>query len=586
MKKKVLITAALPYVNNLPHFGHIVGCHLPADVFYRYQRLIGNDAIFVGGADEHGSGNLISAKEYNMSPDVFVKKVGDVHRKIYEKLGISYSLNSGTHTKEHEEITQEFFLEIYKNGFIEERESEMLYCENDNIALADRFVVGTCPYCGFEKAYGDQCDKCGAVYDADKLINPHCKFCGEPAVFKKTNHLYLKLDKIEPELDKWIEDHKNVWRPHVYGEAKRWIKEGLTPRAITRDIPWGISVPLDGYENKVFYVWFDAPIGYISITKELGGEELVKERWQNKDCEIYNFIGKDNISFHSVFFPAMTIANKKYNLAHNVVGFNFMNYNGQKFSKSNKIGVFCDALLTSDIDIDTLRAYLITVFPENKDSDFKWEGYKDVVNADLVGKFGNFFNRSLNMIYKNFEGKLDFEFDQETKFAIKNLNEDKMLALGLNELDIEMIKAIKSYPELISNLYAKTEFRDAYREIMNFASVGNGYIEKSAPWALIKNGDIESAKKVLYLCECMAKSLAICANPMIPNRTTEIWQEQLNFAGNPSDDNAWEMAGKIDIKKSHQTCAPKPLFARVDDEMLENRKAEFANVIDLKKYLG
>ena len=586
MKKKVLITAALPYVNNLPHFGHIVGCHLPADVFYRYQKLIGNDPIFVGGADEHGSGNLISAKEYDMDPAIFVKKVGDIHRKIYEKLGISYSLNSGTHTKEHDEITKEFFLEIYKNGFIEERETEMLYCENDNIALADRFVVGTCPYCGFEKAYGDQCDKCGAVYDTDKLINPHCKFCGEPAVFKKTNHLYLKLDKIEAELDKWIEDHKNVWRPHVYGEAKRWIKEGLTPRAITRDIPWGISVPLEGYENKVFYVWFDAPIGYISITKELGGDALVKEYWQNDDCEIYNFIGKDNISFHSVFFPAMIIANRKYNLAHNVVGFNFMNYNGQKFSKSNKIGVFCDALLSSDIDIDTLRAYLVTVFPENKDSDFKWEGYKDVVNADLVGKFGNFFNRSLNMIYKNFEGKLDFEFSEDAKLAIEKLDEEGMSKAGLNEFDIEMIKAIRNYPDLIYNLYAKTEFRDAYREIMNFASVGNGYIEKSAPWALIKNGDVESAKKVLYLCLCMAKSLAICANPIIPNRTTEIWQEQLNMEGSPADDNAWELAGKIDIKKDHTTGAPKPLYARVDDEMLENRKAEFANILDLKTYLG
>lgn len=238
MKKKVLITAALPYVNNLPHFGHIVGCHLPADIFYRYQKAIGNDAIFIGGADEHGTANLISAQEFNLPPEVFVKKVGDVHREIYKKLGISYSLNSGTHTPEHEKITQEFFTEIYKNGYIEERETEMLYCEKDKIALADRFVIGTCPYCGFEKAYGDQCDKCGAVYDSDKLINPHCKFCGEPVVFKKTKHLFLKLDKIEPELDKWIEEHKNIWRPHVYGEAKRWIKEGLTPRAITRDIPW------------------------------------------------------------------------------------------------------------------------------------------------------------------------------------------------------------------------------------------------------------------------------------------------------------------------------------------------------------
>ncbi len=585
MNKKVLITAALPYVNNLPHFGHIVGCHLPADIFYRYQKAIGNDAIFVGGADEHGTANLISAQEYNMPPEVFVKKVGDIHREIYKKLGISYSLNSGTHTPEHDAITKEFFTEIYKNGYIEERETEMLYCEKDKIALADRFVIGTCPYCGYDKAYGDQCDKCGSVYDSDKLINPHCKFCGEPVVFKKTKHLFLKLDKIEPELDKWIEAHKNIWRPHVYGEAKRWIKEGLTPRAITRDIPWGINVPLKGFEDKVFYVWFDAPIGYISITKELGGDELVKDRWQNPDCEIYNFIGKDNISFHSVFFPAMTIANGKYNLAHNVVGFNFMNFDGQKFSKSKKIGVFCDALLTSDIDVDTLRAYLVTVFPENKDSDFKWEGYRDVVNADLVGKFGNFFNRCLNMIYKNFEGKLDFEFDGEIKNAIENKEYDKLSNLGLNEFDIEMIKAIQEYPNLISDLFAKTEFIKAYKEIMNFASVGNGYIEKSAPWSLIKNGDIDNAKKVLYLCLCMAKSLCICAAPIIPNRATEIWQEQLNFAGAPTDENVWAKAGKIDIEKSHQTLAPKPLFARVDDEILAKRKEEFEQTINLKDYL-
>ena len=588
MSKKVLITAALPYVNSLPHFGHMVGCHLPADVFYRFQKSIGNDAIFVGGSDDHGSGNLISAKDYNMSPETFVKKIGDIHRKIYEKLNISYSLNSGTHTAEHDKVTKEMFMDIYNKGYIEEKETEMLFCENDKIALADRFLVGTCPYCGFEKAYGDQCDKCGATYDLDKLINPHCKFCGEPAVMKKTNHLYLKLDKIQDKLDAWIESNKEIWRPHVYGEAKRWIKEGLTPRAITRDIPWGITVPLKEYENKVFYVWFDAPIGYISITKELGGEDLVKDRWQNKECEIYNFIGKDNISFHSVFFPAMTLASERYNLAHNVVGFNFMNYEGQKISKSNKHGVFCDALLTSDIDIDTLRAYLVTVFPENKDSDFKWDNYKDVVNADLVGKFGNFFNRSLNMIYKNFEGKLNFEFSKEIQELInaENLNKEALINAGLNEFDVEMIEAIKQYPNKIKNLLLKTEFREAYREIMNFASVGNGYIEKSAPWALIKNEDIESAKKVLYLCLCMAKSLTIVACPIIPNRTCEIWSEQLNFEGLPTEDAAWEKAGKIDIEKTHATLAPKPLFARVDNDMLESRKQEFAQFANLKELLS
>lgn len=583
MKKKVLITAALPYVNDLPHFGHIVGCHLPADVFYRFQRSIGNDAIFVGGSDEHGTATLISAKEYNMAPDVFVKKVSDIHRAIYKKLGISYSLNSGTHTKVHDEVTKEFFKTIYNNGFIEEKESTMLYCEHDNIALADRFVVGTCPYCGYDKAYGDQCDKCGSVYDTEKLKDAHCKFCGESAVMKKTKHLYLKLDKLQDKLDAWIESCKNVWRPYVYGEAKRWIKEGLTSRAITRDIPWGIQVPLDGYENKVFYVWFDAPIGYISITKELGGDAFVDKYWKDKDAEIYNFIGKDNISFHSVFFPAMTIANGEYNLSHNVVGFNFLTYNGQKFSKSKKIGVFCDALLTSDIDIDTLRAYLITVFPENKDADFKWEAYKDVVNADLVGKFGNFFNRSINMMQKYFAGKLDFEFSKE---ILDNLdNPEKLKELGLNDLDVEMISAIRNYPNKLKDLLSRTEFREAYREIMNLASIGNSYIEKSAPWTLVKNGDMEGCKKVLYLCLCLAKTLCIVASPMIPFRTCEVWSEQLNFKGLPTDDDMWQEASKIDIKKDHEILLPKPLYARVDDEMLEKRKQEFNQLLNLKDYL-
>lgn len=565
-KKKILITAALPYVNNLPHFGHIVGCHLPADVFYRFNKAIGNETFFIGGTDDHGTATIISAKEFDMTPEDFVVKLGDVAREIYKKLGISYSINTGTHTQVHKDVTVDFFNQIYKNGFTETKESEMLFCEHDKIALADRFVVGVCPYCGYAEAYGDQCDKCGAVYDTERLIDPKCKFCDRPAIRKKTKHLYLKYDKISFELNKWIESKKNTWRPHVYGEAKRWINEGLNSRAITRDIPWGISVPLEGFENKVFYVWFDAPIGYISITKELGGQDLLNKTWLNDDCEIYNFIGKDNIAFHTVFFPASQLMAKRYNLAYNVVGFNFMNFEGQKFSKSKGIGVFCDALLTSDIDIDTLRAYLVTVFPENKDSDFKWDGFKDVVNADLVGKFGNFFNRSLNMIWKNYQGKLDYE-----------------LGNNLDENDVEIINAIKTYPEKIKKLLQKTEFREAYREIMNYASVGNQYIEKTTPWTLLKNGEIEKNKKVLYLCLNLAKSLAIVAHPIIPFRTEQIWREQLNFTKDITGLNIWEDANKIDIPKYHIILPPKPLFARIDKEVLDKYIHEFNQLIDLKK---
>ncbi len=563
---KILITSALPYVNNVPHLGHIVGCHLPADVFYRFQKSIGNDAIFIGGADEHGTATLISARELGLSPEKLCQKLTELHKKMYDKLNISYSLFSGTHTKFNEDTTIEFYNELDKNGYIEEREDVMLYCENENIALADRFIKGTCPYCGYEDAYGDQCDACGKTYDISELKNPKCRFCGKDAKFKNTKHLYLRLDKLQTQLDDWIESKKDVWRSTVYKEAKRWINEGLKPRCITRDIPWGIKVPRDGFENKVFYVWFDAPIGYISITKELGGEEYIKEFWQNSDCKIYNFIGKDNIPFHSVFFPAMELGCGKYNLAYNVVGFNFMNFEGQKFSKSKNIGVFCDGLLDSDIDIDALRAYLVTVFPEGKDTDFKWEGLKDNTNSELVGKFGNFFNRTLNMIWKNFEGKLNFAISEQT---------------SLNEYDNEMINAIKTYPNKISSLLEKTEFREAYKTVMEFATIGNGYLEKVAPWTMIKNGDIDGARKVLYLCLAMAKSLCIVAHPFIPSKTEEIWKEQLNFDGNLNDKGFWNESSKIDIKATHTTNAPKPLFARIDDEKLEEYKLHFSKKFDL-----
>ena len=561
-KKKILVTSALLYVNGLPHLGHVVGCWLPGDVFTRFHKTYGNDVVYVSGTDDHGTTSYISAKEAGMEPSAYIAQMNGKMKKIAEKLCIDFDIFSGTNTQTHKEVTIDFFNEIYKNGYTVEQETNMLFCEHDKVALADRFVYGECPYCGYDKAYGDQCDKCGKTYELDELKNPKCSFCGKDAVKKTTKHIYISLDKLQPQLQAWVESKQDIWRPHVYSMTNKWFKEGLKPRCITRDIPWGIKVPLEGYEDKVFYVWFDAPIGYISITKELGGDEMVKDRWQNKDCEIYNFIGKDNIDFHAVFFPSMELACKKYNLAENVVGFNFLNFEGQKFSKSKKVGIFCDSLFESDIDIDALRAYLVSIFPENKDSDFTYEGFKLNTNAELVGKYGNFFNRTLNMINKNFAGELAIDFED-----IKN---------DLNEFDNEMVEAISTLPGQIADLFAKTEFRAAYKEIMRFASIGNTYLEKSAPWTLIKNGDIEAARKVLYLCLNMAKSLAIVASPIMPNRTAEIWTEQLAFAGNPADADNWAEASQINIAKTHKVNLPKPLFARIDDETIERYKATFS----------
>lgn len=567
-KEKILITAALLYVNGLPHLGHVVGCWLPGDVFARFNRTLGNDVIYVSGTDDYGTASYISAKEIGLKPEEFISIMNSKIKEIGEKLNISFDIFSGTNNETHKEITIDFFNELYKNGYTVEKESTMLYCEHDKIALADRFVYGTCPYCGYDKAFGDQCDKCGKTYELDELINPKCSFCGKDAIKKSTKHLYVALDKIQPQLQKWVESKKDIWRPHVYSMTNKWFKEGLQPRCITRDIPWGIKVPLKGYEDKVFYVWFDAPIGYISITKELGGDEMVKDRWQNKDCKIYNFIGKDNIDFHAIFFPSMELACKKYNLAENVVGFNFLNFEGQKFSKSKKVGIFCNNLLNSDIDIDALRAYLVSIFPENKDSDFTYEGFKLNTNAELVGKYGNFFNRTLNMINKNFNGCLGIDYD-----FIKN---------NLNENDKEMVDAISTLPNQIAELYSKTEFRMAYKEIMRYASIGNTYLEKSAPWTLIKNGNIDEAKKVLYLCLNMAKSLSIVASPIIPTKTAEIWTEQLNLESSPSASGMWQEATKIDIPKNHKINAPKPLFARLDDETIERYKNDLSHPFDIK----
>ena len=561
-KKKILVTSALLYVNGLPHLGHVAGCWLPGDVFTRFHKTYGNDAIYVSGTDDHGTTSYISAKEAGLETGEYIAQMNAKMREIAKKLNINFDIFTGTNTPTHHEITTDFFSEIYKNGYTVEKESNMLFCEHDHIALADRFVYGVCPYCGYDRAYGDQCDKCGKTYELDQLLSPKCTFCGKNAVKKSTKHIYLALDKLQGELEKWVESKKDVWRPHVYAMTNKWFREGLKPRCITRDIPWGIKVPLKGFEDKVFYVWFDAPIGYISITKELGGDEMVRDRWQNDECEIYNFIGKDNIDFHAVFFPSMELACKKYNLATNVVGFNFLNFEGQKFSKSKKIGIFCEKLENSDIDIDALRAYLVSIFPENKDSDFTYEGFKQNTNAELVGKFGNFFNRTLNMINKNFNGNLGIDFSD--------------IQTQLDENDKEMIDAISTCPNTIADLFSKTEFKAAYKEILRFASIGNTYLEKAAPWTLIKNGDLDSAKKVLYLCLNMARSLAIVASPIMPNRTTEIWQEQLQFDSTPNAPEMWQRATQIDIPKNHTIGAAKPLFARLDDETIERYKKELA----------
>ena len=568
-KEKRLITAALTYVNNIPHVGHIVGCHLPADIFARFCRSYGYDTTFVGGSDMHGTPSLVTAQELNIPVEDLTGKLHEVHNEIYKKLNISYDIYSNTHTKTHEKITTDFFLELNKNGYITEGEIEMFYCEHDNMFLPDRFVTGTCPKCGYEGANGDQCEKCDSLFSLNELKDAKCKVCGKPAVLKKSKHIFLNLAKGTAELDKWIETKKDIWRPHVYAEAKKWVNEGLKDRCISRDITWGFPIPLSGYENKVFYVWFDAPIGYISITKELS-EQKYKDLWVDKTAKIYNFVGKDNIQFHTVFFPTMLLENGQYNLAHNVVGLNFLNYEGQKFSKSKRIGVFCNALLEDrpEIDVDALRAYLTTIIPENRDTDYKWEDFKNNCNSELVGKYGNLFNRSLNMIKNYFGGKLDCELSD----------------FELNEFDQELLTAIKEMPNKIAESFEKAELRDAYKLIMQYATIGNGYLEKSAPWQLMKQEKVDEAKKVLYLCLNLCASLCIVASPIIPTKVKELWSNQVGLEGDPTACDMWEKSTELLIKKGHSIKDVKPIFERIDNEKLEIIKNIMAEPYEIKEH--
>ena len=568
-KEKRLITAALTYVNNIPHVGHIVGCHLPADIFARFCRSYGYDTTFVGGSDMHGTPSLVTAQELNIPVEELTGKLHEVHNEIYKKLNISYDIYSNTHTKTHEKITTDFFLELNKKGYISEGEIEMFYCEHDDMFLPDRFVTGTCPKCGYENANGDQCEKCDSLFSLNELKNAKCKVCGKPAVLKKSKHIFLNLSKGTEELDKWIETKKDIWRPHVYAEAKKWVNEGLKDRCISRDITWGFPIPLEGYNNKVFYVWFDAPIGYISITKELSDEKY-KDLWQDKNAKIYNFVGKDNIQFHTVFFPTMLLENGNYNLAHNVVGLNFLNYEGQKFSKSKKIGVFCNALIQDnpEIDVDALRAYLTTIIPENRDTDYKWEDFKNNCNSELVGKYGNLFNRSLNMIKSYFDYKLDYTLDEN----------------NLNELDKELLTAIKEMPQKIADSFEKAEIRDAYKLIMQYATIGNGYLEKSAPWKLMKEEKVEEAKKVLYLCLNLCASLCIVASPIIPTKVKELWSNQIGLDGDPTAVDMWQKASELLIKNGHTIKGVQPIFERIDNEKLEKIKAIMAEPYEIKEH--
>nr|MDG6971107.1 methionine--tRNA ligase [Nitrososphaerota archaeon] len=390
-RERVLVLCALPYTNAVPHVGNLVGSHLPADIFARYCRLKGMDTLFVGATDENGTPTEVAALELGVTPKELTDTLYRVHRDIYQWFGISYDNFSRTSAPTHHKTSQEFFLKIYEKGYVSEGVLRLPYCEKDRLFLPDRYVEGTCPVCGYELARGDQCEKCSTLLDPIQLINPRCKVDGSPPVFKDSKQLFLELGKVHAVLQSWIGSNE-VWKAQVTSLAMGWLKEGLKKRSITRDLRWGVPVPLDGYRSKVFYVWFDAPIGYISATKEWGDAkgdpEAWKKFWTDEGTRIYNFLGKDNIPFHTIFWPGMLFAHGGLNLPYDVVGLQFCNYEGDKISKSKNWGVFCESIPMAGLDPDIWRYYLIGIIPETRDTEFKWDDFKSKVNNELVANLG------------------------------------------------------------------------------------------------------------------------------------------------------------------------------------------------------
>jgi len=553
---RILVLCALPYTNNVPHIGNIVGSHLPADIFARFCRMKGYETLFIGGTDENGSPTEITSIELNISPKELVDRLHVIHKKIYDWFMISYDNFSRTSKEIHHKITQNFFLKIYENGYISEGELDLPYCEKDKIFLPDRYVEGVCPNCKYEKARGDQCENCSKILDPTDLINPKCKICSSQPIFKKVKHLFLDLNKLEKKVKEWLESKRGVFREHVINYSLGWIKEGLKRRCITRDLKFGVKVPLKGYEDKVFYVWFDAPIGYISSTYEKVGEDYVKF-WKDPNCLIFNFLGKDNIPFHTIFWPAMLIANGEYNLPYNVVGLHYCNYEGGKISKSKKWGIFCEKIMESGLDVDIWRYYLIYLIPETSDTEFKWKEFQDKVNGELIGNLGNFVNRVLTFIKNHFDYKIErFKIGDKEKFVMAQID-----------------YLIRKIDENLSNI----EIREAFKNVLKIAEIGNKYFQENEPWKLLEENRVK-CKRVVYFCANICRILAIMLYPFLPKTSERIF-EFLNLEKKFSFEERFEI--KI---YDHKINEPQILFEKISDKKIEELKKTLTQPTPLEEF--
>ena len=548
--KRYTITAALPYTNGPIHIGHLAGVYVPADIYARYLRLTGKDVAYICGSDEHGVAIPMRAKKEGVSPQDIIDKYHGIIKQSFSDFGISFDNYSRTSSKIHHETASDFFTKLYKSGDFIEETSAQLYDAEANQFLADRFVVGTCPKCGFEESYGDQCENCGTSHNATDLINPKSAITGNVPTVKETKHWFLPLDKHEAFLRKWIlEGHKKDWKPNVYGQVKSWLEDGLRPRAVTRDLDWGIPVPLEGAEGKVLYVWFDAPIGYISSTKEWAAREGKnwEDYWKKDDTKLVHFIGKDNIVFHCIIFPSMLKAHGDYILPENVPANEFLNLEGNKLSTSKNWAVWLHEYLEEfPNQQDVLRYTLTANAPESKDNDFTWKDFQAKNNNELVAIFGNFINRVVVLTNKYYNGIVPAPND-------------------FTEVDEDVLAAVKEFPNIIGKSIERYRFREASQELMSLARLGNKYLADEEPWKVIKL-DEERVKTIMFIALQISSALAILSEPFLPFTSTKL-KNILNVDKKLSWKNVTEIA--ILLPAGHQINKAELLFSKIEDKAIE-----------------
>ncbi|HIX45488.1 MAG TPA: methionine--tRNA ligase [Candidatus Barnesiella excrementipullorum] len=553
--KRTLVTTALPYANGPVHIGHLAGVYVPADIYTRYLRLKGEDVIMIGGSDEHGVPITIKARKEGVSPQDIVDRYHKLIKESFEEFGISFDIYSRTTSEIHSKTASDFFRKLYDKGEFIEKVTEQYYDEEAQQFLADRYITGTCPHCHNERAYGDQCEACGSSLNSTDLIDPKSAISGSKPVLRKTKHWYLPLDKWEPFMRQWILEEHKEWRPNVYGQCKSWIDLGLQPRAVSRDLDWGVPVPVEGAEGKVLYVWFDAPIGYISNTKELLPDSWEKY-WKDPETKLVHFIGKDNIVFHCIIFPAMLKAEGSYILPDNVPANEFLNLEGDKISTSRNWAVWLHEYLNDfPGKQDVLRYVLTANAPETKDNDFTWKDFQARNNSELVAILGNFINRAVVLTHKFFDGKV----------PARN---------GLTDYDTATLAEISKIKADIENNLNNYRFRDAQKEAMNLARLGNKYLAETEPWKLAKT-DMERVATIMNVALQIAANIAVAFEPFLPFSAAKI-RRILHM-----ENCQWDMLGNDNLLEAGKELAePELIFEKIEDDAIE---AQIKRLSDIKE---